>query len=76
MLILSRKTGESLIINENIEVKIVDVSGDKVKIGITAPGDIKILRNELCQTVESNKASSASINPKKLLEMLNNDADQ
>ena len=64
MLILSRKCGESLLINGQIEVKITEISGDKVKIGIDAPKDFVILRKELCQTVESNKeAASKTVTP-------------
>ncbi|MFR0880897.1 MAG: carbon storage regulator CsrA [Oscillospiraceae bacterium] len=51
MLILSRKSGESLMINEEIEIKIIEVNGDKVKIGIDAPKNVKILRKELSQTM-------------------------
>ena len=65
MLILSRRSGESLIINDNIEVKIIEVTNDKVKIGFDAPKDVKILRKELCLTVESNKESS-SVSPSNL----------
>lgn len=67
MLILSRKTGEALNINDDIEIKIMEITGDKVKIGINAPGNVKILRNELCQTMESNKDAAASQNSRKLL---------
>ncbi len=70
MLILSRKPGEALVINDNIEVKIIDISGDRVKIGISAPSDVKILRSELSQTMESNKDAATTINPKKLFSML------
>ena len=52
MLILSRKPNESLVIQENIVVTILDVEGDKVKLGIQAPRDITILRHELCQEDE------------------------
>ena len=55
MLILSRKIGESLIINDSIEVKVIDVNGDKIKLGIKAPADVKVLRSELCQTAEANR---------------------
>lgn len=49
MLVLSRKTGTSIIISENIIVKILDFpSRYCVKLGITAPKEIKILRDELC----------------------------
>lgn len=70
MLILSRKSGEALTVNGEIEIKIIEVNGDKVKIGINAPDSVKILRSELCQTMESNKDAASSINPKKLLSML------
>lgn len=70
MLILSRKSGETLLINDDIEIKIIDVNGDKVKIGIDAPKNVKILRKELSLTMESNKASSNAMNPKKLMSML------
>ena len=65
MLILSRKSGESLIINDNIEIKIIEATNDKVKLGFEAPKDVKILRKELCLTVESNKESS-SVSPSML----------
>ena len=58
MLILSRKKGESIIIDGNIEVKIVDIQDGKVRLGIEAPEDIEILRNELYIEVEKeNKAA-------------------
>ncbi|MBP0962533.1 MAG: carbon storage regulator CsrA, partial [Oscillospiraceae bacterium] len=46
MLILSRKVGETVYLNEDIEIKIVEVSGDKVRLGIEAPKDVKVLRSE------------------------------
>ncbi len=70
MLILSRKAGETLVINNEIEVKIIEVVGDKIKIGIQAPKDVKILRKELIQTMDSNKESTSAITPSKLHDML------
>ncbi|MGN0605725.1 MAG: carbon storage regulator CsrA [Oscillospiraceae bacterium] len=72
MLVLSRKSGESLWINDNIEVRIVEVSNDKVKIGITAPKDVKILRSELCMTMESNKESTEKVDASKIADMFSN----
>lgn len=69
MLVLSRKSGESLWINDNIEVRIVEVSNDKVKIGINAPKEVKILRSELCMTMESNKESSESTSVEKIADI-------
>lgn len=70
MLILSRKPGESIHINDEIEIKIIDTNGDKVKIGIDAPMNARILRGELRQTIASNKTAAASLNSRKLLGML------
>lgn len=61
MLILSRKAGESLIIGDNIEITITEVSGDKVRIGITAPKEIQVLRKELKQTVDANREAAMNV---------------
>lgn len=64
MLALSRKKDESIIINNNIEVTIIEVKGDQVKIGITAPKSVPVYRKEVyVQIQESNKeaANSASL---------------
>ncbi len=47
MLILSRRKDESIIIDGRIEVAIVDIKGDQVKLGIKAPKDVKVFRNEV-----------------------------
>lgn len=60
MLVVTRKTDESLIIADNIEITVLEVSRDRVKIGISAPKDIKIVRNELIDTQNVNKDSGSS----------------
>lgn len=58
MLALSRKKNEALIINNNVEVTILEVKGDQVKIGITAPKEVPIYRKEVyVQIQEANKAA-------------------
>lgn len=58
MLALTRKKGDALVINNNIEISILDVRGDQVKIGISAPKDVPIYRKEVyLQIQEENKAS-------------------
>ncbi len=47
MLVLSRKPGEAITINENIVVTIVEIRGDKVRLGIEAPKDVKVHRQEV-----------------------------
>ncbi|MDD6827581.1 MAG: carbon storage regulator CsrA [Oscillospiraceae bacterium] len=78
MLILSRKVGETLYINDDIEIKIVEVSGDKVRLGIEAPKDVKVLRSELRLTMESNMKAADAISPdafKNKLNSLKNNED-
>lgn len=56
MLALSRKKNEALIINNNVEVTILEVKGDQVKIGITAPKEVPVYRKEVyLQIQEANK---------------------
>ena len=56
MLALSRKKGEALVINNNIEVTVLEVKGDQVKIGKSAPKEVPIYRKEVyLQIQDSNK---------------------
>ena len=61
MLILSRKAGESLILDGGIEIKITEIYGDKVRISIAAPGSVKVYRKELYATIKENQ--SAVVHP-------------
>ena len=62
MLALSRKKDESIIINNNIEITIIEVKGDQVKIGITAPKSVPVYRKEVyVQIQESNKEAANSV---------------
>lgn len=61
MLILTRKIGQSIIIGENVEVKIISIEEGKVKLGITAPKEVTVLRKELIEVMDENiKAASVS----------------
>ena len=58
MLALSRKKNEALVINNNIEITILDIKGDQVKIGISAPKEVPVYRKEVyVQIQEANKDS-------------------
>lgn len=58
MLALTRKKGESIIVNNDIEISILELRGDQVKIGITAPKEVPIYRKEVhLQIKEENKAA-------------------
>lgn len=52
MLVLTRKTNQSIMIGDEIEVTILSVSGDKVRIGIDAPRDIAVFRQEVYEAID------------------------
>jgi carbon storage regulator len=54
-----RKSGQSLLIGDNIEIQIIDVQPNGVKIGISAPRDIRVLRRELLTEAEKANRESA-----------------
>ena len=62
MLILSRKSGETIWIGEDVELVISEVKGDQVKIGIRAPRSIEVVRGELRQDVSNSNAESVVTN--------------
>lgn len=73
MLVLSRKKNESIMINDSIEIKIISIEGDQVRIGIEAPRNVEVHRKEIYLAIkeENEVASQSKIdwnNLKKLLQ--------
>lgn len=71
MLILQRKKGESLSINDNITITVMDAGTDWVKLAINAPKEIPVLRSELKEAADENKKASAEVPQSLLNEILN-----
>lgn len=61
MLVLTRKKDQSIIINDNIEITVLDVQGDQVRIGINAPRDISIHRKEVFAQISEENKKAASL---------------
>ncbi len=59
MLALSRKKNEALIINNNIEITILEIKGDQVKIGINAPKEVPVYRKEVYEQIQKENAEAA-----------------
>ena len=59
MLVLSRQKDESIIIGDDVEITIVDVRGDKVRLGINAPREISVHRKEVYEAIQREKAQKA-----------------
>ena len=71
MLALSRKKNEAIIINNNIEVTVLEIRGDQVKLGIAAPKEIPIYRKDVyAQIQQENKASTDTTNMDELKKMM------
>lgn len=63
MLVLSRQRDESIIIGDNVVVTIVDVRGDKVRLGIEAPIEIPVHRQEVYEAIQRENRKAAEIKP-------------
>ncbi|KZE77893.1 carbon storage regulator [Paenibacillus elgii] len=61
MLVLSRKKGQSIMINGNIEIYVVSIEGEQIKLGINAPSDIKVYRKELLEAIEASNKEATSV---------------
>ncbi len=63
MLVLSRQRDESIIIGDNVVITIVDVRGDKVKLGIEAPREISVHRREVYEAIQRENRQAAMLKP-------------
>jgi carbon storage regulator len=59
MLYLTRKIGDSIIINDDIEVTVVDVRGKSIKLGLTFPEDVSVYRHEVYERIQAEKAGES-----------------
>jgi carbon storage regulator len=66
MLILARKVNESIMIGDQIEISIVDIRGEQVKIGIRAPAAVKVYRQEVYRAIQQENVAAASASPARL----------
>ena len=70
MLALSRKKGEAIVINNNIEITILEIKGEQVKLGISAPKEVPVYRKEVyLQIQEANKDAFKSENVQALKDL-------
>jgi carbon storage regulator len=70
MLVIRRRAGESLFIGDGVEIKILEVGLSQVKLGIAAPKEITVLRNEVRQTQKANLAASRRSSPESVDDLI------
>jgi carbon storage regulator len=76
MLVLSRQRDESIVIGDNIVVTIVDVRGDKVRLGIEAPREVSVHRREIYEAIQRENRQAAQIRLEEARRIPNSGADR
>ncbi len=66
MLVLSRQRDETIMIGDGIEITVVDIRGDKVRLGINAPRTVQVHRKEVYEAIQRENAASANVQVKDL----------
>ena len=70
MLVVRRRRGESIMIGDDVEIAILDISSSHVKIGVSAPREISVIRKEMLLAAAANRASSRAIPPEALAALI------
>lgn len=70
MLALSRKKDEAIIINNDIEITVIEIKGDHVKLGITAPKSVPVYRKEVYLQIQESNKESANVQAMETLKQL------
>ena len=71
MLIMRRRAGESFLVGDDIEIQVIQVTGTRVKLGISAPASVVIVRREVQITQDENQTAARSVGPQALESLLN-----
>lgn len=73
MLVLARKKGETIQIGDNITLKVIDISGDTVRLGIDAPKSVELVRGELLEQLTDENKSAVATDLSSLMKLNNNE---
>ncbi|MCH8242321.1 MAG: carbon storage regulator CsrA [Planctomycetes bacterium] len=75
MLVLSRQRDETIMIGDDVEITIVDIRGDKVRLGITAPRHIQVHRKEVYDAIKRENEQAAKMRPKDMTDAMERESD-
>ena len=76
MLVLSRQRDETIIIGDDIEITVVDIRGEKVRLGITAPSHVSVHRKEVYDAIKRENLAAANMNPDEISKAVNDDTER
>ena len=74
MLVLSRQRDETIMIGDEVEITVVDIRGDKVRLGITAPRSIQVHRKEVYDAIKRENQQAAHLKPIDVSDVMDKDA--
>jgi carbon storage regulator len=75
MLVLSRQRDETIMIGDDVEITVVDIRGDKVRLGINAPRQIQVHRKEVWEAIKRENEQAAKLKPHDVSDVIERDAD-
>ena len=75
MLYLTRKVGESVIINDNVEVTVIEVRGKSIKLGFTFPPEVSVLRREIYERIQAENRAATEASTRLVEAALQNKTD-
>ncbi len=75
MLVLSRQRDETIMIGDEVEITVVDIRGDKVRLGITAPRSIQVHRKEVYDAIKRENQQAAKLKPRDVSDVVDHDAE-
>ena len=70
MLVLSRQRDEAIMIGDEVEITVVDIRGDKVRLGITAPRHIQVHRKEVYEAIKRENEAAAKLSPRDVSDVI------
>ena len=76
MLVLSRQRDQTIMIGDDIEITVVDIRGDKVRLGINAPTEIPVHRKEVYEAIKRENRAAASVKPEDIAKVANIQKDE
>ncbi len=75
MLVLSRQRDETIMIGDDVEITVVDIRGDKVRLGISAPRSIQVHRKEVYEAIRRENEQAAGLSPSDMSDVVRRDDD-